>query len=305
MGWPFGGKSDSDRAERAFEEKQARTRQNLPLGSEARRGLVNDFSSNIFSNTANPGLTDEEFRNLINTGVQDLNEGLVGYQGTVRRADLQDAFADPSGIGRQILSDETDRRREAGQEQVASTFTGEGFDLDQDIIDSIVGERQGAAREQVGNLLSRGSFNALGGRTANEVLGAQAPGAAERVQGIGETIVGGVQSERDALREQASAQAQGFQLGDDPFDITPFAEARQGLATGLEESLGPDVRAAIEGEPLFNVSEALQSGGRAQGLVSGAPQASILDTLADRERGQVSSSKNKRNIGASSGGGIF
>ena len=68
--------------------------------------------------------------------------------------------------------------------------------------------------------------------------------------------------------------------------------------------LGSDVRGALGSEPLFDVSGALQSAGRAQGVVSGQGQnQSFLDSIAARELGSTAA-RNRRGL-RSRGSGAF
>jgi hypothetical protein len=196
-------------------------------------------------------------------------------------------------------------RRQSFGQQVEQAFPGDAFQpIDDSIIESIVQERQGPAQQQISRFGARGNLNPTGGLTANQFIQRQIPEAQERVREIGAGVLGGGQRDVDVIRERAREQVSGFRLGDDLFDVAPFSEERRGLIEERQGTLGADVRSAVGREPLFDVSGALQAGGRAQGVVSGQGQnQALLDQIAARELGSTSA-RNRRSLG-SRGSGAF
>jgi hypothetical protein len=184
-----------------------------------------------------------------------------------------------------------------------SPSSGNAFSIDDDIINKIVEERSGPARKQVSNFEARGNFNAIGGQKANDFLTGQVGQATDKVKQIGQSITGRYQGEVDSIRDNASSQASGYKLGDDLFDVTPFEQQREKLVSERQGSFGQDVSTALGSDPLFDITGALQKGGKVQGQVSGAPNnQSFLDTIAQRE-GSIAS-KNRRGVGTR-GSGTF
>jgi len=244
----------------------------------------------------------DEFAKVLASGVEREN---VRLGPGVTQQQFSDVFDQPD-LGSTILRDEEGLRKQAFNQQIGQTFPGDVFQsLDDDIISSIVGERQGPAQEQISRFGARGNLNPTGGKTANLFIQEQVPGARERVTELGSGVLG--QNIRDIgdIRSQASEQVRQFQLGDEPFDVAPFAEQRRGLVEERQGTLGSDVRSAVGGEPLFDVSGALQAGGRAQGVVSGQGQnQAFLDQIASRELGSTGSLRNRRGLG-SRGSGAF
>jgi len=252
----------------------------------------------------NPFGTDEagleEFRKVIAAGIERENTALGP---DITEAQFNTAFDDPF-IGQSILSGEEDLRKQTFNQQIGTAFPGNAFTaLDDDIINSIVSERQGPAQQQISRFGARGNLNPTGGLTANQFIQRQVPEAQERVREISAGVLGGGQRDVNVIRERAREQAGGYKLGEDLFDVTPFSEERRGLVEERQGTLGSDVRSAIGSDPLFDVSGALRSAGRAQGVVSGQGQnQSFLDSIAAREG--ISANRTRRGLG-SRGSGAF
>lgn len=274
------------------------------LKNEARNALSQQAFDRITGETTNPfadtpeGL--EEFNKVIAGGIERRNTDLGA---NITQQQFDQGFEGLTGEG--ILGQETDLRKQAFNRDLDQTFSGKAFDpVDDEIINSIVEERQGPARQQVGNFVARGNFNPIGGRSANEFLTNQEESARNRVRDVGSSVLGGTQQNINFVGDDARSAISGYKLGDDLFDATPFNEQRQGLIEGQQASLGEDIRGSLGSEPLFDINKALQSGGRVQGQVSGqGSNQGFLDALAAREN-SVSSGRNRRGVG-SRGSGEF
>ena len=221
----------------------------------------------------------------------------------IGQAAFDQAFSSPF-LGEDLLLTEEGQRKDAFSGQLGNIFTGEAFSLDDEIINSIVQERATPAREQISRTEARGNLNPFGGQTANEAITTQTPGVTERVREIGESVLGGNQRDVDVIRETAQGQIGNFQLGDDLFDVSPFATQRQSLIDERTGGLRGDITSAIGGIPLFDVRGAIQGAGRTQGVVSGPTNNAVLDVLADRERVSGTDPRNRRSLG-SRGSGAF
>jgi len=276
------------------------------LRQEARNALSQGAFDRLTGpeGATNPFGTDEagleEFRKVIASGIEREN---IALGPDITEAQFNTAFDDPF-LGQSILSSEEDLRRQSFSQQIGQAFPGDAFQpLDDRIIDSIIEERRGPAGEQISRFGARGNLNPTGGYTANLFLQRQEPEARERVGEIGAGVLGGYQRDIGEIRGRATEQAGGYRLGEDLFDIAPFSEERGGLIEERQGTLGADVRSAIGSDPLFDVSGALQSAGRAQGVVSGQGQnQSFLDQIAAREG--VSANRTRRGLG-SRGSGAF
>jgi len=280
----------------------------LALKNEARNALSQsafDRLTGVDGGVANPfGGTPEgleEFESVIARGIENQNIAL----GPATATDITASFANPN-FGTNILNQEQLARINTSGLNINEAFPGGAFgDLDQGIIDSIVDERIGPAQGQISKFGARGNLNVTGGQTANEFIQRQVPKAQERVGEIGTGILGGSQGELNTIRDRARQEAGGYQLGDDLFDVTPFAEQRQGLIEERQGTLGSDIRTSLGSEPLFDVSGALQSAGRAQGVVSGqGGNQAFLDSIAARESGAFGGRTNRRGL-SSRGSGAF
>jgi hypothetical protein len=271
------------------------------LKQEARNRLSQGAFEALQGSVTNPGLAQEEFNKILASGIERENLAL-GPEVTQQQFDT--VFDNPN-LGQNILGEEEGLRRESFGQDISSAFPGDAFQsLDDNIIDSIVQERQGPAQEKISRFSARGNLNPTGGRTANQFIQSQVPQAQERVRQVGEGVLGGYQSNVQDVQDRAKQQASGYKLGDELFDVTPFSAERSGLVEQQQGQLGSDVRGALGSEPLFDVSGALQSAGRAQGVVSGQGQnQSFLDSIAARELGSTSS-RNRRGL-RSRGSGAF
>jgi len=277
------------------------------LKNEARNALSQETFERITGpeGATNPFGTDEagleEFQKVIAAGIEREN---VALGPNITEAQFRQSFDDPN-LGEYILGSEEDLRRRSFSQQIEQAFPGDAFQpLDDRIIDSIIEERRGPAGEQISRFGARGNLNPTGGYTANLFLQRQEPEARERVGEIGAGVLGGYREDIGEIRGRATEQAGGYRLGEDLFDIAPFSEERGGLIEERQGTLGADVRRAIGGDPLFDVSGALRAGGRAQGVVSGQGQnQALLDQIAAREFGSASG-RNRRSLG-SRGSGAF
>jgi hypothetical protein len=245
-------------------------------------------------------LSDEEFTKIIADGIERRN---IEIGGDITQEQFNTGFGNLTG--QDILNQETDLRKSSFGSELDKTFTGDAFDpIDDDIIQSIVGERAGGARKTISNFAARGNLNPLGGRSANEFVTQQENDASNRVRQAGQAVLGGTQNTINTLGDEARTTIGGYKLGDELFNPAPFSEQRQEIIDTQQTSLGDDIRGSLGSEPLFDVNKALQSGGRSQGAVSGTgSNASFLDAIAARE-GSMSSGSNRRGVGTR-GSGAF
>jgi hypothetical protein len=246
---------------------------------------IEELLAQITGNTVNPfGDTEEgltEFNDVIQSGIGRLFAGL----GTDPNQQLVDATFNRSNVGDIILGQERGIRQTGFNTSLNDIFTGDAFgDIDDSIINSIVDERAGGQRDIFAGQQARGNFSDAGVLAANEDLTSQIPGATSRVREVGQNVSQGSQGDINAIRDTAFQGISDFRLGDDAFDITPFATQRQDLIGERTGSFSSDITGALGGEPLFNINQSLLSGGRSQGVVSGAQPNTFLDELAARER---------------------
>ena len=167
--------------------------------------------------------------------------------------------------------------------------------------ENIYGQKLQGAQDIIARAGSRGQLSPRGGRLASESLLSQGPDVQSRLT----DILGGVRSEAESglsgIRGSALEAAQGYKLGDELFDITPFETQATDYMTTTAGELPGRISTAVGTDPLFSAVSALQEGGRQQGQVSGTP--SFLDVLAEREGG-VGTGRDRRGLG-SRGSGVF
>ena len=265
------------------------------LRNEARIAQLQDVFDDLEQMPdLNPGVDPEEFTNILGSGVQSINREL-GPE--ITQAQFDDVFADRERLGRDIIRFEEEGRREEGRQDVRNLFadTRELFNptVDDDIISSILDEKQGEASAQVARFQARGNLNPTGGRSANVFFEQERPEAERRASGIGEGILGQARETLGGIEARGIGEAGRFQLGRTPdFDIAPFREEREQFidrTLGTDDTpgtLGADIRGALGTDQLFDFGGAVREAGAQQGLVSGAPsQQALLDQFAARGEG--------------------
>ena len=273
---------------------------NVAAGVFNREAALEELIGRTQGNTTNPGIGDYYFNDIIRRGLTGRNTALGD---NIDENQFNNAFSS-NFLGQGLLDDETTKLQGNATDSLNNVFTGNAFSIDDSIIDSIVNERAQPARQQISTSVARGNFNPTGGRTANESIDFQTPQATSRVKEIGAGVLGGYQGDVGNIKDSAMSSISGFKLGDDLFDVAPFAEQRSKLIQDRGPMLQGDISDAIGNEPLFNSGEALAKGGRVQGVVSGQPSnQSFLDSIAARET-QGARSGRSRGLG-SRGSGAF
>ena len=270
------------------------------LKQEARNALSQQAFEGLQETVVNPGLLEDEFNKILAAGIEREN---VRLGPDITEAQFRAVFDDP-GLGQNILGEEESLRKQAYNQAIGGAFPGGAFDpIDDDIINAILDERIEPVQRQVATAGARGNLNLYGGRTANEELSRQRGVGFENVSQIGEGLQQGSQSEIDFIKDRASADVRGYQLGDELFDVAPFSQERSDLIGAKEGSLGADLSSAVGDQSIFDVQKALNIGGRAQGPVSGPVNQSFLDAIA-RGGGGPAAAKTRRGLGQS-GRGVF
>jgi hypothetical protein len=222
--------------------------------------------------------------------------------------DPSTVLSEPIGrqIGTKALGARENLFRTEGGEAIGTAFPGDAFQsIDDDIIDKIVGERTDKAQRGIARFGGRGNLSEAGARTASESILGEVPKATERLQEVGQGVLGGARRELGDIRGRAEAANVGFQLGDPLFDVAPFGQERTGLLESRAKTLPGDITTALGTEPLFNVPGALTTAGRSQGLVSGIPgtqRGAFLDAITKRE--QDAGDRTRRGL-STAGSGVF
>tara|TARA_R100000781_G_scaffold92012_1_gene56956 strand:- start:41 stop:1012 length:972 start_codon:yes stop_codon:yes gene_type:complete len=211
------------------------------------------------------------------------------------------AFADEALFNKDI------ELRGQGVQAVEQAFP-QGFESDifnpeafSKAAENIYGQKLQGAQDIIARAGSRGQLSPRGGRLASESLLSQGSDVQSRLT----DILGGVRSEAEGgyggIKGSALEAAQGYQLGDELFDVAPFTDQAAEYTRNVVGELPGRISTAVGTDPLFSAVSALQEGGRQQGQVSGTP--SFLDALAEREGG-VGTGKDRRGLG-SRGSGVF
>ncbi len=271
------------------------------LSNEARKAKLQGVYTQLQGQTPNPGLDTTEFDKIIANGLQSINTNL-GPDVTGKQ--FNDVFGNIPGLGNQILSNETTQRRGAATDQLNTLFSGDPFQpISSDAIQSILAPREQAASQQLSTVQARGSLNSMGGRTANEELARQKENAILRVGELGSAVNQQDLTGLQGIQGQGTQDIAGYNLGDALFNIDPYKTQRDQFISDKTNSLTQDVKGLLGTEKLFNPQSAIQTGGRAQGVVSGTgANSNILDTLS--ARAGASAARKRRGLGTR-GSGVF
>jgi hypothetical protein len=264
----------------------------------------------IIEETDNPFITPEmeqaafdqaekEFNAVIAGGLDRRNQEL----GANITQEQFDASFNVPDLGPTLLANEQAARQRDYGETLNQAFPGDAFqDIDDDIISSIVDERQAGPSSIISNVQARGTLNPLGGQTATKFLESQVPEATAKVGQAAQGIGAGYQQDLFDIRDRAQSEIGEYKLGDPLFDVEPFAQERGDLLAEQQGTFPSDIRAATTDVPLFDINAAINRAGSRQGLVSGTPaQAPLLDTLAARE----AAAKRSDRGASSTGSGTF
>lgn len=177
----------------------------------------------------------------------------------------------------------------------SSVFDPESFNA---AIDDALASYYNVASQQGGNAAARGNLSSGGLAQFNTALGGQKEAAANRLKEIGSSVSTGYKTEAQKIADEARTKAQGYTLGDELFSVDPYKKQLSDYAESTKGKYGEDIRTAVGMEQLFDPTNALQTAGMSQGLVSG--NSPLLDVIAGRENTRDT----KRGLGRS-GSGVF
>lgn len=155
------------------------------------------------------------------------------------------------------------------------------------IIDTILNEHSGRARQQVEANRARGVLNDTGYNASLDALGDQGVAARSTLRGVGQNVLGTKRDELSQIRGQAGNAASTYQYGSPAPDIGSYFTRAQNEATSALGDLEGSIRAALGDTSLFDPATALQFGGIGQGAINltNAPTDFVPQT--DRKRQQA------------------
>lgn len=125
-------------------------------------------------------------------------------------------------------------------------------EMDDPILQSILGTMETDARAEVDRARARGQLNDTAYETANKLLGTQSTQARTQLTGLGDTVL---QRYRDKLGLGASAleqQVQDWNFGD-PLNFTQAQSDLNKLRGGFGTNLENDIRSTVGDRDLFNI----------------------------------------------------
>lgn len=213
-----------------------------------------------------------------------------------------DAYFDAEGLTGNVLSRTEANRRSQYTNQFDNMFgptyadTAFADTFDDDILNSILEEQYGVARDRIDNQKKRGALIDTGYNAAIGDLDRQRTEASSRLQSTGGDVLAGYRGQLTDLISQGRKAASGYTLGQ-TFDPNTYKTQIESKKADLSGRLEGDVRSAVGPDSLFDPQRALGSGYTGQGAQNTDRQG-ILDVLSQRETQR----RQKRGVGSQ---GVF
>jgi len=267
-----------------------------PLGEakQTRLELLNSLLAQVRGDAINPGISAQEFQDIIRGGVLGVNFALPANIETQEGVDplqnIFDTFGDSSTLAQQFLDIESSRRGNEfadSNNQFFQDLLNEDFDREQSIDNVIAGLKAPFAND-VATQQARGNLNAFGGKTANQFILDQE----QRARAFGSEFDGSdlFSNSLQDIESRADEAARGFQLGQPDFDFTPFEQEATSARDFRPSQFEDSFRTAVEGQGFFQPG-GVSAGASQQGLVPGGSGNSrggvspVVGALTGDERG--------------------
>jgi len=282
-----------------LERERAKLTEETRIAADERAAIQREEDLGIFNTKL-----DQGFNSALQTGTDFFSrEGLdldrflpllterlnTTRQGVPELSSNPSSFFDALLTSQNIVGDELTRDRRGFNLDI-DAFAGDNFannlipgTFDDSVIAQILSEQFGNASSGITRARDRGSLSDFGFQSAFSNLENQNTAAGARLQDLGGGIL---ETNRNALRDiggQARSRADAFQFGDS-FDPASF-ENRINTTFGEQQGrLEGDIRGALGGESLFNLSDILARAGSAQGTQNNVAQSpALLASIAQRD----------------------
>lgn len=172
------------------------------------------------------------------------------------------------------LDDYQNTQRANYNSKVNSTFSP-GFEnslvgdnAGSSIVDSILGDQQKTAQQQLDFNRARGVLNDSGYNAAEGVLNQQGASGKSTLDDIASSVIGKYRGDLTAIKGNAGDAASNFTLGQTAPDISSYYTQAQDKATSDLGGIEGSIRSALGGTNLFDVASAIAKGGTAQGPIN-------------------------------------
>jgi hypothetical protein len=245
--------------------------------------------------------------NLLRTGATNKLQSLYNTAGTSAN-DYSSVF-DPNAVLDSVMGTERTGRRQQYTTAAKSAFNGLdpslqlGDTADDQYINDIVGSSYSDALGGVDRAYKRGALTSTGYQAGLDALGKQKSAADATAQTLGGAVLTRDRGALSSIKDSAVTDAGGWDFGQsyDPSKYTGQYNDKLGEVQG---GLGGEISSALQGQNFFDVGEALNKGGYAQGaqntnaLTSGYTTPAAAAVAGARD-------KNKTDTRGLSGTGLF
>lgn len=273
---------------RATQEREAAAladRQNK--AGVARTGFTTNAQNYGTSRTNELGLGEDDYGlgSAYNSEVQRL-------VGTANPDDPNSyAALDSSGAFDRALSSVTNKQRNKFTQEFDGQY-GDGFErtrwqdtADDDILNGLIAEQQGTAKQGIDRAIARGTILDTGVDYANNQLGRQTKMANAKAQSIGGGVLSGYRNALTGAANTARSKIGGYDLGEN-LNVANLGSGIEDIYRGQQGSLEGDVLNAVGDQDFFSLDALLKRASGASGIV--APGAGVAPTtpttVYDNER---------------------
>ena len=278
-----------------LEQERARLAEEARLAEQARLEAERVRQQGEFDTRLGAARTDAEGR--IRTGFEqrgvnpdDFSQFIADELGR-RQSSVPNLAANPGSyfdaITDAVIGNVTNQQRRDFGNQF-DQFAGTGFaqnmwqgTADDALIDQIIGDQFNPAAQQLLNAQQRGNLTESAFQAAMAQLENDRTTVGSRLQGIGGGLL---ETNRQALRDIAGEGRQGaanFQLGQ-TFDPMSFQNRINTTFADQQGRFEGDLRGLIGNDPLFDISNIVQTQQSRQGVTGG--QSPLLDAFAEDQQ---------------------
>lgn len=222
--------------------------------------------------------------------------------------DYSSAF-DPNAVLDSVLGNERTGRRAQYTTAAKSAFSGLdpnlqlGDTADDSYINDIIGTKYADATGAVDRAYKRGALTDVGYNAGLNTLGKQKSAGEATAQTLGGAVLTRDRTGLSDIKNSAVTDAGGWDFGQS-YDPGKYTEQYNTKLGSIQGGLGGEISSALQGQNFFDVGEALNAGGYAQGAQNTAALTSGFTTPAGMAVAGARE-KNKGDTRGLSGTGLF
>lgn len=263
-------------------------------------GKARGAGTNYFNSR---GITDQtagEFWNPLQSRTDQAITSLFGPAPTASNYSTYKApisndnyLSEAERLAAQSLDAENAAARQLLTGRVNQAFTPYGaetaapYSMDDEIINSILGEQRQMADDFLGRALSRGQLRAPGYNAGREELGRQGDAGMARLTDIGKGVIDKGRQGIESIKTNALTDAGGFSIGNQ-FRVDDYTSKAESALSGFKGDLEGQIRNALGGSSVFDPSKAVSFGGAGQGVQNaGSENEELMSAIAAQRKRQT------------------